>query len=132
MNEIEILKKNVRDLQEQLRTAYVRIKQLNEELDKLKIALDAAEARELTNEFNIQLGTLKEQNKQLTKRHSFFWERRSSNHHQHGSPNRCKIDEESMLCRGWLSRTGAGRQMSPNLLFFRSLSLQNYFLSGDK
>ena len=36
MNEIEILKKNVRDLQEQLRTAYVRIKQLNEELDKLK------------------------------------------------------------------------------------------------
>ena len=36
MNEIEILKKNVRDLQEQLRNAYVRIKQLNEELDKLK------------------------------------------------------------------------------------------------
>ena len=36
MNEIEILKKNVRDLQEQLRTAYVRIKQLKEELDKLK------------------------------------------------------------------------------------------------
>ena len=36
MNEIEILKKNVRDLQEQLRAAYVRIKQLNEELDKLK------------------------------------------------------------------------------------------------
>ena len=36
MNEIEILKKNVRDLQEQLRTAYVRIKQLNKELDKLK------------------------------------------------------------------------------------------------
>ena len=36
MNEIEILKKNVRDLQEQLRTAYARIKQLNEELDKLK------------------------------------------------------------------------------------------------
>ena len=35
MNEIEILKKNVRDLQEQLRTAYVRIKQLNEELDKI-------------------------------------------------------------------------------------------------
>ena len=32
MNEIEILKKNVRDLQEQLRNAYVRIKQLNEEL----------------------------------------------------------------------------------------------------
>ena len=36
MNEIEILKKNVRDLQEQLRTAYVRIKQLQEELDKNK------------------------------------------------------------------------------------------------
>ena len=36
MNEIEILKKNVRDLQEQLRNAYVSIKQLNEELDKLK------------------------------------------------------------------------------------------------
>ena len=36
MNEIEILKKNVRDLLEQLRNAYVRIKQLNEELDKLK------------------------------------------------------------------------------------------------
>ena len=36
MNEIEILKKNVRDLQEQLRTAYVRIKQLKEELDKTK------------------------------------------------------------------------------------------------
>ena len=36
MNEIEILKKNVRDLQEQLRTAYIKIKQLNEELDKLK------------------------------------------------------------------------------------------------
>ena len=36
MNEVEILKKNVRDLQEQLRNAYVRIKQLNEELDKLK------------------------------------------------------------------------------------------------
>ena len=36
MNEIEILKKNVRDLQEQLRTAYARIKQLNEELNKLK------------------------------------------------------------------------------------------------
>ena len=36
MNEIEILKKNVRDLQEQLRNAYVRIKQLYEELDKLK------------------------------------------------------------------------------------------------
>ena len=40
MNEIEILKKNVRDLQEQLRTAYVRIKQLNEELDRLKNDLD--------------------------------------------------------------------------------------------
>ena len=36
MNEVEILKKNVRDLQEQLRTAYVRIKQLQEELDKNK------------------------------------------------------------------------------------------------
>ena len=42
------------------------LEKANEELDKLKIALDAAEARELTNEFNIQLGTLKEQNKQLT------------------------------------------------------------------
>ena len=36
MNEVEILKKNVRDLQEQLRNAYVRIKQLREELDKNK------------------------------------------------------------------------------------------------
>ena len=36
MNEIEILKKNVRDLQEQLRYAYIRIKQLREELDKNK------------------------------------------------------------------------------------------------
>ena len=36
MNEIEILKKNVRDLQEQLRNAYVRIKQLQEEIDKNK------------------------------------------------------------------------------------------------
>ena len=36
MNEIEILKKNVRDLQEHLRNAFVIIKQLNEELDKLK------------------------------------------------------------------------------------------------
>ena len=40
MNEIEILRKNVRDLQEQLRTAYVRIKQLREELDKLKSKTD--------------------------------------------------------------------------------------------
>ena len=38
MNEIEILKKNVRDLQEQLRTAYVRIKQLKEELSYKKMA----------------------------------------------------------------------------------------------
>jgi len=36
MNEMELLKKNVRDLQEQLRHAYVRIKQLQEELDKNK------------------------------------------------------------------------------------------------
>jgi len=36
MNEIEILKKNIRDLQEQLHHAYVRIKQLREELDKNK------------------------------------------------------------------------------------------------
>tara|TARA_X000001388_G_C2128189_1_gene83955 strand:- start:199 stop:357 length:159 start_codon:yes stop_codon:yes gene_type:complete len=36
MSEIEILKKNVRDLQEQLRNAYVRIKQLQEEIDKNK------------------------------------------------------------------------------------------------
>ena len=36
MNEIEILKKNVRDLQEQLRYAYIRIQQLREELDKNK------------------------------------------------------------------------------------------------
>ena len=36
MSEIEILKKNVRDLQEQLRYAYIRIKQLQEELDKNK------------------------------------------------------------------------------------------------
>ena len=33
---INILEKNVRDLQEQLRTAYVRIKQLNEENYKLR------------------------------------------------------------------------------------------------
>ena len=33
---INILEKNVRDLQQQLRTAYVRIKQLNEENDKLR------------------------------------------------------------------------------------------------
>ena len=33
---INILEKNVRDLQQQLRTAYVRIKQLNEENYKLR------------------------------------------------------------------------------------------------
>ena len=32
----EVLRKNVRDLQEQLRHAYIRIKQLREELDKNK------------------------------------------------------------------------------------------------
>ena len=36
---IQMLEKNVRDLQEQLRTAYVRIKQLNEENYKLRRAL---------------------------------------------------------------------------------------------
>ena len=36
LSEIEILKKNVRDLQEQLRYAYIRIKKLQEELDKNK------------------------------------------------------------------------------------------------
>ena len=36
MSAIEILKKNVRDLQEQLRHAYIRIKQLRDELDKNK------------------------------------------------------------------------------------------------
>ena len=33
---IQMLEKNVRDLQQQLRTAYVRIKQLNEENYKLR------------------------------------------------------------------------------------------------
>ena len=33
---ISLLEKNVRDLQQQLRTAYVRIKQLNEENYKLR------------------------------------------------------------------------------------------------
>ena len=42
------------------------LEKANEELNKLQTALDAAEARQLTNEFNIQLDTLKEQNKQLT------------------------------------------------------------------
>jgi uncharacterized coiled-coil DUF342 family protein len=55
MNEIEILKKNVRDLQEQLRTAYVRIKQLNEELDKLKSKPDEGlynpDASHITRDF---------------------------------------------------------------------------------
>lgn len=32
MNELEILRKNVRDLQEQLRNAHARIKTLNDEL----------------------------------------------------------------------------------------------------
>ena len=36
---IQMLEKNVRDLQQQLRTAYVRIKQLNEENYKLRRAL---------------------------------------------------------------------------------------------
>ena len=36
---IQMLEKNVRDLQEQLRTSYVRIKQLNEENYKLRRAL---------------------------------------------------------------------------------------------
>ena len=38
----------------------------NEELDKLKSSLEAAEARELTAEFNIQLEALKKQNSELT------------------------------------------------------------------
>ena len=42
------------------------LEKANEEVTKLQTALDAAEARQLTNEFNIQLDTLKEQNKQLT------------------------------------------------------------------
>ena len=36
---LNILEKNVRDLQEQLRNAYVKIKQLNEENYKLRRAL---------------------------------------------------------------------------------------------
>ena len=36
---IQMLEKNVRDLQQQLRTSYVRIKQLNEENYKLRRAL---------------------------------------------------------------------------------------------
>ena len=36
MNEIEMLKKNVRDLQEQNRNLMVRVKQLNDELFELK------------------------------------------------------------------------------------------------
>ena len=36
---IQMLEKNVRDLQEQLRNSYVRIKQLNEENYKLRRAL---------------------------------------------------------------------------------------------
>ena len=42
------------------------LEKANEEVTKLQTALEAAEARQLTNEFNIQLDTLKEQNKQLT------------------------------------------------------------------
>jgi len=42
------------------------IKKANEELDKLKSSLEAAEARELTAEFNIQLEALKKQNSELT------------------------------------------------------------------
>ena len=42
------------------------IKKAKEELDKLKASLEAAEARELTVEFNIQLETLKKQNSELT------------------------------------------------------------------
>ena len=44
----------------------IDIKKANEELDKLKDSLEAAEARELTAEFNIQLDTLKKQNAELT------------------------------------------------------------------
>ena len=47
MNEIEILKKNVRDLQEQLRTAYVKIKQLKEP-DK---GLYSPDASHITRDF---------------------------------------------------------------------------------
>ena len=42
------------------------IEKANEELEKLKSSLKAAEARELTAEFNIQLEALKKQNSELT------------------------------------------------------------------
>ena len=43
------------------------LKEANEELDKLKLSLEAAESRELTREFNTQLDILKNQNAELTK-----------------------------------------------------------------
>jgi predicted nucleic acid-binding Zn-ribbon protein len=43
------------------------IEEANQQLDKLKSSLEAAEARELTAEFNIQLDTLKKQNAELIK-----------------------------------------------------------------
>ena len=43
------------------------LKEANEELDKLKSSLEAAESRELTREFNTQLDILKNQNAELTK-----------------------------------------------------------------
>jgi peptidoglycan hydrolase CwlO-like protein len=39
MTEIEILKKNVSDLQEQLQKSYTRIKDLNKEVNKLNKVL---------------------------------------------------------------------------------------------
>ena len=40
MSETEILKRNVRDLQEQLQTSYIRNKQLMERIHKLEKLLD--------------------------------------------------------------------------------------------
>ena len=54
---INILEKNVRDLQEQLRTAYVRIKQLNEENYKLRR----------------ELGVKKDNGKTITKNSDGIW-----------------------------------------------------------
>ena len=48
---INLLEKNVKDLQEQLRNAYVRIKQLNDENYKLRrqIGIERDDGRKLTN-----------------------------------------------------------------------------------
>jgi len=48
---INILEKNVRDLQEQLRNANIRIKQLNDENYKLRrqIGIERDDGRKLTN-----------------------------------------------------------------------------------